>query len=109
VSSGSLHVKIISTNNQTGQTGIEDVYVDGTVLNTWRINAPSAGQNITITIGNISGKSNSFYLRQYSTNSISYLTLNVSKNNKYDIDGYYNIFLNVTAMNSFYLDYLRIR
>ncbi len=109
VSSGTLHVKIISTNTQTGQTGIDDRYVDGNSLNVWRINAPSAGQNITILVGNIAGKSNSFNLRQYSTNSISYLQLNISNDNQNDIEGHYNIFLNVSTMNSFYSGYLKIR
>lgn len=109
VSSGSLHVRILSFNIQSGQTGIEDRYVDGNELNIWRINAPSAGQNVTILIGNISGKSNSLNIRQYSTNSISYVQLNISKNNKDDEEGYYNIFLNVSTSNSFYSDYLKIR
>ncbi|MEM4133762.1 MAG: hypothetical protein QXO35_03540 [Candidatus Micrarchaeia archaeon] len=82
--------------------------LDPSTLNTWRINMPTPSQNITISFGLIDGKANSLSVRQYSVNAISSIKTEVNIT-KQDVGGNYNIFLNVTTMNSFYSDYLRIR
>lgn len=82
--------------------------LDPSNLNTWRINLPTPSQNITISFGLIDGKANSLSVRQYNVDAISSIKTEVNIT-KQDVGGHYNIFLNVTAMNSFYSDYLRIR
>lgn len=109
LTSGTLHVVLTSYNTQTGQSNTYTYDVDGSAVNVWRINAPNANQNVTIIIGSIQGKSNSLSIRQYSTNSISYLITSINMSDNHDVIGRYNIFLYVNSSNAVFSDYLKTK
>ncbi|MEM3408420.1 MAG: hypothetical protein QXW80_03600 [Candidatus Micrarchaeia archaeon] len=103
-----ISVTINYTDPISAKSFISTRILDPYVLNTWRINLPTPSQNITVSFGLIDGKTNSLSVRQYNVNAITSIKSEVNIT-KQDVDGHYNIFLNVSAMNSFYSNYLKIR
>ena len=103
------YVRINYTDPVPALSFVSQGYLDGNSLNLWRINLPLTGNNATITFGAINGKTNAFSIRQYNTQYIDFVRVNINFTEKTDLYGNYSIFLNMSFPNAKFIHPLTIR
>jgi hypothetical protein len=88
-------------------------YLQPSSSNIWMIALPTPAKNITVTFGLIDGKENSLSIRQYDIDSMTYSVVGINMTSKNDVEGKYNIFLNISSPlgtpYALYADFLKIR